>query len=651
MKLSSAKVFALTFLITALSLLNGEEGGEPTLFVDSFNLQVMTDLTLPGKSDPLSVLQGKFFEVPFSGKEVDSSLLGPSFSEDIQGAVAAIYHFMIKDAPVGDYTFGAINTLQSQIVKLLADSGYYGVAVIVDPDQIDMQTGDDFRAPGDYSLNLQIWIGEIVQLRTVGKGDRIKDEDLINHPYHEKIIRGSPFASAAESDDSGTFLIDKPALDDYLERLNRSSRRRVDVALSSAGVPGEVVMDYVVSESKPWIAYIQVSNTGTEATGEWRQRVGGVHYQLTNNDDILTIDYLTAEFDRANAFLTSYELPLVRPDYLALLVHASYSDFAAENLEIQTLPDSLGETYRFSSQLIYTPFYFKEHAISFAAGLLLEEIEFETSGLDPIDVSLFSPTLRFEVSKNKQLHKSFLSISYETNLDHGDDDPLELQNGGRFDSTIAHEIVQFDFYQSFFIEPLLPTYYQVKPEKWLANSLVHELAFLLRGQYTLDDARLITQKQVFGGGFFSVRGYDESAARGDSGIIGSAEYRIHLARLLKPESMLKEIDAKEQANDQKIRNRFNYRAPSLYGFPDWNLMMRLFVDWAEFSFNGEKTPDEIEQDLASVGIGFEFQYKSNLNIRLDYGVVREELKDFSDETIDDADRGDNRFHFLATYSF
>ena len=117
--------------------------------------------------------------------------------------------------------------------------------------------------------------------------------------------------------------------------------------------------------------------------------------------------------------------------------------------------------------------------------------------------------------------------------------------------------------------------------------------------------------------------------------------------------MLKEVDPEEQASDQRVRNRFNYRAPSLYGFPDWDLMMRGFIDWANFSFNEATTDqiDEIDQDLTSIGIGLEFQYKANLNIRVDYGIVRKTLRDFDNEPIDDADRGDSRFHFLATYSF
>ena len=55
--------------------------------------------------------------------------------------------------------------------------------------------------------------------------------------------------------------------------------------------------------------------------------------------------------------------------------------------------------------------------------------DFETSGLDEVNVNLLSPYLRFEVSKQKQLHSSFFSVSYEKNVDTSDDDPDEDNSG------------------------------------------------------------------------------------------------------------------------------------------------------------------------------------------------------------------------------
>ena len=633
------KFFSWLCAFLALSLLSAEEG---MISVDGLELDVKSDLASLGEEDPIAIFQ----QATFSLSAADNGVLLPVGAEG-----GTTLEFLLADAPPGDYSLDALRSLQSQVVKYLSKSGYYGIVVVADPDQIDLHSGEDLRE-GEKSLNLQVWFSKVVLQRTIAKGNRIKGSDLLNHPLHRSVLAHSPFVSDPELDASDDFLIDKLALDNYLERLNQHPRRRVDAALSSSGKPGEVVLDYIVSEAKPWLVYMQVSNTGTEATGEWRERIGGVYYQLTGNDDILTLDYLTAEFDRANAFLASYELPLLKPDYLSTKIYGTYNDFAAENIEFKTLDDAVGETTTYGGELVYKPFYYKEHVISATLGVKYEELTTENISLGRKgNVKLLSPYARLQAAKQKQVHRSVISVGYEIsdNTSYIED---ELAALGRSFSTVDYELLTFNLYQSFFLEPLFSGYHQVDAGSWLANSLVHELAFSFRGQYALDDARLITQKQYFGGGFFSVRGYNESTARGDSGFTGSAEYRIHLARLLRPASLLETIDPKEQASDTEVRNRFNYRAPSLYGLPDWDFLVRGFVDLASLSINQpEKQPQEIDQDLLSAGLGLEFQYRANLNIRLDYGVVINGLEDFAGESIKDAESGDSRFHFLATYSF
>ena len=651
MKLSFAKVFALTFLITTCSFLNGEVDEEPTLFIDSISLQMMTDLTIPGIDDPITVARENVYSLELPGKEIVPSFSKPALSEDTEETVLTIYHFLLTDPPSDEYTLTAINRLQFQIANLLSEAGYYGIAVTVDPNQIDMLTGDDFRYEDDTSLNLQIWIGEVVTQRTVAKGERIKEGSLINHPSHEKVIKNSPFAPGTKLNESGTFLIDKPELDSYLERLNQSPNRRVDVAVSSAGKPGEVVLDYVVNEPKPWVGYLQVSNTGTESTGEWRQRVGVVHYQLTGHDDVLAVDFFTAEFDTANALVASYDFPVLQPDFLILKTYASYSDFASQNLIIATSPDALGRTITYGAESIYTPFYVLDHSASATVGLKYEDVTVEDVIPDNDGFARFlSPYLRLELRKRKKEHRSYASVILETNVK--DNSQPEFDNFGRQDITEDYTMLNFRIFQSFFIEPLLPGYGKNKEENWLANSLVHEFAVSFRGQFLTDNARLIPQKQYYAGGLFSVRGYNESAARGDTGTIGSVEYRLHLARLLKPYSLLEERGGRDQVSNVNVRDRFNFRAPSPFGLPDWNLIFRGFVDWASLSINDPLTT-EIEQDLLSYGLGFEFQYSSSLNFRLDFGVVANELEtsNTAQPIEEDGDKGDSRFHLLVTYSF
>ena len=554
--------------------------------------------------------------------------------------------FTMAEAPDGDYSFAALRDLQNQIVAAMSDAGYFGVVVSPDPKQFNLRDGTDLRK-GSHSLTFNVWLNQVVEVRTVGKGARVAGDDAVNHRMHSRILKNSPVQPEAGSG----VLVDKHELDNYMERVNRHPARRVDASLASAGAPGAVVLDYVVNEPKPWMLYAQLSNTGTESTGEWRQRIGGSHHQLTGNDDTLTLDYLTSEFDQANAFFGSYEIPLIFPDYLTARVYGSYSDFDAENLVIPAAANFEGETVTYGGELRYTPVYAFGHAVTAYAGLEYQDIEVDNIlALTKGEATLLKPYVGLEATKNKQTHRSRLSLGFEFNSDTSNS-VADLTSLGRIGTTDDYELVTFDFFQSFYLEPLFSGYHQPDPDNWKANALVHELAFSVRGQYALGDARLIPQEQIAGGGLFSVRGYDESIARGDSGVIASAEYRLHIARLLTPSALLPNENVPgEAAETSPQARRFNYRAPNLYGLPDWDLMLRGFVDYADFTIN-DRQINETEDELLSAGVGIEFQYRSNFNIRLDYGFVLKDLEDFAGNPINGAESGDSRLHVIATFSY
>ncbi len=551
-----------------------------------------------------------------------------------------------------------LESFQRQIADSIADLGYMGIIVMANPNEIDPRTGDDFRE-GSKDLTIDVWLTEVASVRTIGKGYRLDGDDPLNHPVHEAIRRNSPIRPEARASDgaegaeegeptaeSGKTLIRKQALNTYLERLNRHPVRQVEGALSSADKPGEVILDYIVSEAKPWVVYAQLSNTGSESTGEWRERVGGAHYQLTGNDDILSFDFITAEFDQANAFIGSYEIPLIRPDYLTARVFGSYSDFEAQNLVVDNADDFTGDTLIYGAELEYTPFYFWRHAIGLSAGVQLESISVENIlGATEGEADLATGFVRVTAEKNKQHHSSYLSIGYEENFE--SNETLDLTSLGRPQTQDDYRLLNFDLQQSFFVEPLFESYHRPNEENWWTNALVHQLSFSVRGQYVLGDERLIPQKQQFAGGLFSVRGYEESTVAGDSGVIASAEYRMHLSRLLKPASLLEEN--RDESPNTLFGQRFNYRAPRLYGQSDWNFMLRGFFDYAMLEIN-EIRPDEVENDLMSAGLGFELQIKRNINIRADYGYALETAENVLGP-IENAEEGDSRFHLIATLSF
>lgn len=555
----------------------------------------------------------------------------------------------LKNVSEVSFSLDGLQSLQDQIATDVTKSGFAGVIVMAAPDEIDPKTGKDLRS-GGRDLTLDIWLAEVVGVRTAGQGYRIKEGDAINHPKHRRILENSPIQPATHSSTTITGsgvpgVIDKPALENYLQRLNRHPVRRVEGRLSPTREPGSVGLDYLVSEVKPWVAYAQLSNTGSESTDEWRQRIGGTHYQLTGNDDILSVDFITAELDEANALIASYEIPLIHPDYLKARVFGSYSDFEAQNLVVNT-QDFTGDTAIYGAEIAYTPFYWKQHALSLTAGLQKEAIEVEnilaaTKG----SADLTTGFVRLSAEKNKQHHRSFLSIGYEENFE--SNNALNLTSLGRLATSDDYQLLTFDFQQSFFLEPLFGSYHRPDKDKWWTNSLVHELAFSAQGQYVLGDERLIPQKQLFAGGLYSVRGYEESVVAGDNGIIASAEYRLHLARLLKPASLLHE--SRGESPDTLFGQRFNYRAPDLYGTPDWNLILRGFVDYASLEIT-DRAAGEVENDLLSAGIGLELQLKRNISIRADYGHVLETAENAMGP-IDEAEDGDSRFHLLVTFSY
>ena len=113
---------------------------------------------------------------------------------------------------------------------------------------------------------------------------------------------------------------------------------------------------------------------------------------------------------------------------------------------------------------------------------------------------------------------------------------------------------------------------------------------------------------------------------------------------MRPESIVK-----SKKLDSKLLSNFNIRPPYVYGAPDWDLILRSFVDYGYTNVN-QGTFGEENLTLASTGVGLELLLLANLNLRLDWGFVLNTLERAGIE-IDDAESGDSRFHFIGTLSW
>ncbi len=230
-------------------------------------------------------------------------------------AGAASERIRIDAGDVADPRFhaSALGAVSRSLLGRIHETGVIGVYVRPSEDDIDIQTETDRRAEGDTSLRLQIWVGRVDAVRTVAAGDRVKDGWTIDNPIYRKIRMYSPLHPAAAGIDETTDLLDRRKLEDYVYRLNRHPGRHVEASLAASDDSNGVTLDYRVYESRPWNIFAQVSNTGSERTGRWQSRIGYVNRELTNRDDILSIEYMNAGIDNVHSVQAAYDAPWFAP--------------------------------------------------------------------------------------------------------------------------------------------------------------------------------------------------------------------------------------------------------------------------------------------------------------------------------------------------
>ena len=164
-----------------------------------------------------------------------------------------------------------ILAIYGQVVKFYNDVGIAGVYVVVDaadigPNQRDMRPEDR------TSLQLIVVTSRIRVVRTVDKGD-VSGKERVDLPQFQSIKDNSPLKS--DGTENGRMdLLNKDVLDDYVMRLNRQPGRHVNVALSGTDHPGEIDLDYLVTETKPVVCVCGGEQHGDEADGSVAGRFG-----------------------------------------------------------------------------------------------------------------------------------------------------------------------------------------------------------------------------------------------------------------------------------------------------------------------------------------------------------------------------------------
>ncbi|MGP1346086.1 MAG: hypothetical protein ACTS3F_05380 [Phycisphaerales bacterium] len=529
--------------------------------------------------------------------------------------------------------------------------GWVGHFVQVDPRQVDPRRAQRFEQ-GD---SLRFWIQsiEVDEVRTVARAENERlspDDPTVNNPIHQPILDRSPVRARElrigqfTNEDGQTTTTEEVIpgsipklreLEEFAARLNRHPGRRVDPIVTSGSAPGLVGIDYIVNEVKPWLILAEVSNTGTEETNEWRTRIGFLHTQLTNSDDIFQVDYLTAGFDESHAVLVSYQRPIIA-DRLWGRVYGNWSEYTASDVGLAGLNFD-GESYQIGGELILNAFQHRDLFIDVLGGMRYEDVEVYNGAVDDTgEDDYIIGYLGARLERSSALASTYALAQIETALTSLDDDADIL---GRAEPDDRWTVFRYDASHRFFLEPLInPSGFNVQTGDPDEMTLAHEIALAARGQISFDD-RLLPNEQQTAGGFFTVRGYPESLLAGDSVHVLSGEYRFYLVRSL-PAVALREGDVTQPFGN------FKFQRSSPYGAADWDLLFRAFADYAIVRISDANVFEQ-EDELFGVGIGAELLVKNNLSLRLDWGFAVNE----AETATESVDEWDNRLHFSATIRF
>lgn len=477
------------------------------------------------------------------------------------------------------------------------------------------------QAPIDGVFRLIVTEGRVGEIRTSATIET--REPLRDDPSYDRIKDGSPVQPGE--------LINLDELDRYVYHLGRRPGRRVDLALSPGLAEDEVVLDLLIAENDPLLLYFQLSNTGTEETTEWRERLGLIHYNLTNHDDVLQVDFLTGNLDEVNALTASYERPFEDLGRTWWRVYGSALDYTSDEFGIQ--PQAFeGETYSAGLEIRRNLLQDKGLFADGLAGARFDHIRTKNniSGvIGEADFLIPYLGLRVEERSDRANFRAFLGLEWSVAGFAGTD--------GADVNALGRPLVDDDFFAargsldySFFLEPLLDSKWSERENPTLA----HELAVSVRGLSSLHN-RLPPNYSMTAGGFFTVRGYPEAFAFGDNVLIGTLEYRYHIPRDLAP------ADPGDLFGDP-----FKWRPDQPLARPDWDLIVRGFVDVAQLQIE-DKLSFEDDATLVGAGIGLEVSVQRNVNLRLDWGIALRSEESGGDEV----DAGDSRLHALLTVFF
>ena len=515
----------------------------------------------------------------------------------------------------GSLTNSAATEIEKAIVAKVNASGISGVQCLVEP------------APNAQSANgIKVVAAQLAGVRTIATGVRGGETgQSINSDNHATIKKQSPLNQGD--------VMDKEVLEDYLYSLSRFPGRTVSAAVSSEPSNAQVVLDYYIQEKKIFDVYASVSNTGTTETSKYQERVGLLATQLTNNDDILSIDYQNSNFSGTQSVNGYYDARIGTLKDFRWRATGQWGQYYSSDLGLAG-EDFNGNNWGIQGEVIWT-FLQKGNAF-FDLDLGVKGWNAQTennllaSNGNANFITLTGFVNALATGETWALQGSVGGMYTTTNANQQNLDDL-----GRLNTSSNFTTLNGSVYGSFYLDPLLDSTW--KGSKSLYKPLVHEIFGSLRGQYAFD-YRLTPLSQYTMGGLYTVRGFAQSITAGDNALVGTIEYRMHLPRMFTPST--------PTGSFPSATKPFRWAPDSGTGAaPDWDLVLSGFFDGGRV-YNNQSYEFEANTVMYSAGVGLDLTVLQNLSVGVDWGWALNSISNPSAGV--QVDSGSSQFWFTAT---
>ena len=515
----------------------------------------------------------------------------------------------------GSLTDSARVSIQNAVVANMNTKGIGGVACLIEP-----------AANAQGTNTMKVVAAQFGGVRTIASGVRAGETgQSINDANQQRIKDESPLK---EGD-----VMKKEVLEDYLYSLSRFPGRTVSAAVSNEPSSAQVVLDYYVQEKKVFDVYAGVSNTGTTETSKFQYRVGLLATQLTNNDDILSIDYQNSNFQDTQSVNSYYDARVGTMQDLRWRLTGQWGQYYSSDLGLAA-QDFSGNNWGVQGELIWT---FLQKGNSFLDvdagvktwGATTENTLLQTNGSATF-VTLSAMFNVLSTGDTWAFQGSFGGMYTTT-----DASQQSLDELGRTDTSKAFSTINGSFYGSFYLDPLLDASWSNSQS--LYKPLIHEIFGSVRGQYAFD-YRLTPLSQYTMGGLYTVRGFAQSLTAGDNALVGTIEYRMHLPRMFTP--------TVPTGSFPSASKPFKWAPDSSTGAaPDWDLVFSTFFDAGTVSSN-QAYEFEVNTPMYSAGVGLDLNVLTNISVGLDWAWALNSIESTTANI--NVESGSSQFWFTAT---